>query len=62
MIIPKLCIKMGSIEKVDNLKNVFICKHNIKEVRSMQKIKKFFAGVKKEMGRVRWPKKKDGLK
>ncbi|MBR2833873.1 MAG: preprotein translocase subunit SecE [Bacilli bacterium] len=28
----------------------------------MQKIKKFFAGVKKEMGRVRWPKKKDMLK
>lgn len=28
----------------------------------MQKIKKFFAGVKKEVGRVRWPKKKDMLK
>ncbi len=28
----------------------------------MQKIKKFFAGVKKEMGRVRWPKKKDMIK
>ena len=28
----------------------------------MQKIKKFFAGVKKEIGRVRWPKKKDMLK
>ena len=25
----------------------------------MGKMKKFFAGVKKEMGRVRWPKKKD---
>ena len=28
----------------------------------MQKIKKFFAGVKKEMSRVRWPKKKDMIK
>ena len=28
----------------------------------MGKIKKFFAGVKKEMGRVRWPKKKDMIK
>lgn len=28
----------------------------------MQKIKKFFAGVKKEIGRVRWPKKKDMFK
>lgn len=28
----------------------------------MQKIKTFFAGVKKEMSRVRWPKKKDMLK
>ena len=28
----------------------------------MQKIKNFFAGVKKEMGRVRWPKKKDMIK
>lgn len=29
---------------------------------NMQKIKKFFAGVKKEMSRVRWPKKKDMIK
>ena len=28
----------------------------------MQKIKRFFAGVKKEMSRVRWPKKKDMIK
>ena len=28
----------------------------------MGKMKKFFAGVKKEMGRVRWPKKKDMIK
>ena len=28
----------------------------------MQKIKQFFAGVKKEMSRVRWPKKKDMIK
>ena len=28
----------------------------------MKKIGKFFAGVKKEMGRVRWPKKKDMVK
>lgn len=28
----------------------------------MQKIKKFFAGVKKEMSRVRWPGKKDMIK
>ncbi|MBQ9011771.1 MAG: preprotein translocase subunit SecE [Bacilli bacterium] len=28
----------------------------------MQKIKKFFAGVKKEVSRVRWPQKKDMLK
>ena len=28
----------------------------------MQKIKKFFAGVKKEMSRVRWPQKKDMIK
>ncbi len=28
----------------------------------MQKIKNFFASVKKEMGRVRWPKKNDMLK
>ena len=28
----------------------------------MQKMRKFFAGVKKEIGRVRWPKKQDTLK
>lgn len=28
----------------------------------MQKIKNFFAGVKKEMSRVRWPNKKDMIK
>ncbi len=28
----------------------------------MQKIKKFFASVKREMERVRWPKKKDMFK
>ena len=28
----------------------------------MSKMKKFFAGVKKEMSRVRWPKKKDMIK
>lgn len=28
----------------------------------MEKIKKFFAGVKKEMERVRWPQKKDMVK
>jgi len=28
----------------------------------MGKIKKFFAGVKKEMERVRWPQKKDMVK
>ena len=28
----------------------------------MQKIKKFFAGVKKEISRVRWPRKKDMIK
>lgn len=28
----------------------------------MQKIKDFFAGVKKEVKRVRWPNKKDMLK
>lgn len=28
----------------------------------MQKIKQFFAGVKKEVGRVRWPQKKDMFK
>ncbi len=28
----------------------------------MKKIGKFFAGVKKEMSRVRWPKKKDMVK
>ena len=28
----------------------------------MQKIKLFFAGVKKEVGRVKWPTKKDMLK
>ncbi len=28
----------------------------------MKKIMSFFAGVKKEMGRVRWPKKKDMVK
>ncbi len=28
----------------------------------MKKIGKFFVGVKKEMSRVRWPKKKDMVK
>ena len=28
----------------------------------MQKIKAFFAGVRREMKRVRWPQKKDMLK
>ncbi len=28
----------------------------------MEKIKRFFAGVKKEMARVRWPKKKEMVK
>lgn len=28
----------------------------------MEKVKKFFAGVKKEMSRVRWPQKKEMIK
>ena len=45
-------------------KGCFLFRKNIKLKvgEYMQKIKKFFAGVKKEMGRVRWPKKGDMIK
>jgi len=37
-------------------------KHKLKVGECMGKIKRFFAGVKKEMERVRWPQKKDMVK
>ena len=47
-----------------NTKKCFLFEknHKLKVGECMQKIKMFFAGVKKEMGRVRWPKKKEMIK
>lgn len=57
------CVSNCAILHIDTGKCFYFGKtHNIKVGEKMKKIRTFFMGVKKEMGKVKWPSRKDMIK